>query len=98
RILAEQADWGYGTDWLTRGHVDMVFAFPLRGALVSLDKKTIVKVLHDTDAATPAGKQQVLFLENHDVDRYMSEVHDDPAKARAGAAIELMLKGDPLIY
>ncbi|MBD8871486.1 alpha-amylase family glycosyl hydrolase [Rhodanobacter sp. DHB23] len=98
RILAEQAGWGYGKEWLTDGHVDMVFAFPLRGALVSLDKKAIVKAIRDTDAATPPGKQQVVFLENHDVDRYMSLVHDDPARARAGAAIELMLKGDPLIY
>jgi glycosidase len=98
RILAEQADWGYGGKWLTDGHVDMVFAFPLRGALVSLDKQTIVRNIRATDAATPPGKTQVVFLENHDVDRYMSEVHDDPAKARAGAAIELMLKGDPLIY
>ena len=98
RILAEQADWGYGTKWLTDGHVDMVFAFPLRGALVSLDKRQIVDAIRATDAATPPGKAQVVFLENHDVDRYMSEVHDDPAKARAGAAIALMLKGDPLIY
>ncbi|MBD8899795.1 alpha-amylase family glycosyl hydrolase [Rhodanobacter sp. DHG33] len=98
RILAEQAGWGYGTQWLTDGHVDMVFAFPLRGALVSLDKKTIVKAIRATDAATPPGKTQVLLLENHDIDRYMSLVHDDPARARAGAAIELMLKGDPLIY
>lgn len=98
RILAEQADWGYGTKWLTQGHVDMVFAFPLRGALVSLDKRQIVDAIRATDKATPPGKTQVLFLENHDVDRYLSLVHDDQAKARAGAAIELMLKGDPLIY
>ncbi len=97
-ILAEQADWGYGTKWLTQGHVDMVFAFPLRGALASLDKRQIVDAIRATDAATPSGKTQVLFLENHDIDRYMSLVGDDPAKARAGAAIELMLKGDPLIY
>lgn len=98
RILAEQADWGFGTAWLTDGHADAVFAFPLRGALVSLDKRQIVNTIHATDKATPAGKTQVIFLENHDVDRYMSEVHDDAAKARAGAAIALMLKGDPLIY
>lgn len=98
RILAEQADWGYGTKWLTEGHVDMVFAFPLRGALASLDKRQIVDAIRDTDKATPPGKTQVLFLENHDIDRYVSLVHDDQAKARAGAAIELMLKGDPLIY
>ena len=98
RILAEQAGWGYGRKWLSAGHVDMVFAFPLRAALVSLDKRQIVDTLRATAAATPPGKTQVILLENHDVDRYMSEVHDDPAKARAGAAIELMLKGDPLIY
>lgn len=98
RILAEQADWGYGEKWLTRGRADMVFAFPLRGALVSLNKATIVENIRATDAATPAGKRQLIFLENHDIDRYMSEVHGDPAKARAGAAIALMLKGDPLIY
>lgn len=98
RILAEQADWGYGTKWLTQGRVDMVFAFPLRGALVSLDKQKIVKAVRATEAVTPAGKAQVIFLENHDVDRFMSLVRDDQAKARAGAAIELMLKGDPLIY
>ncbi|TAM22452.1 MAG: alpha-amylase, partial [Rhodanobacter sp.] len=97
-ILAEQADWGYGTKWLTQGHVNMVFAFPLRGALLSLDKQAIVKAIRATDAATPAGKRQVIFLENHDVDRSMSLFHGDQAKARAAAAIELMLKGDPLIY
>lgn len=98
RILAEQADWGYGTKWLTEGHADMVFAFPLRGALASLDKRQIVDAIRATDEATPSGKTQVLFLENHDVDRYMSLVGGNEAKARAGAAIELMLKGDPLIY
>jgi len=98
RILAEQAGWGYGTEFLTQGHVDMVFAFPLRGALLSFDKAKIVKAIRATDAATPPGKTQVVFLENHDVDRFMSLIHDDPAKARAGAAIALLLKGDPLIY
>jgi glycosidase len=98
RILAEQSDWGYGGDWLTRGHADMVFAFPLRGALVQLDKQAILKAVRETAAITPKGKDQVIFLENHDVDRYMSAVHDDPARARAGAAIELVLKGEPLIY
>lgn len=98
RILAEQAGWGYGEEWLTRGHADLVFAFPLRGALVQLDKHAIVKALRATAAATPAGKDQVILLENHDIDRFMSLVDGNPAKARAGAAIALMLKGEPLIY
>jgi glycosidase len=98
RILAEQADWGYGDDWLKRGHADLVFAFPLRGALTKLDKREIVNAIRETEAKTPRGKSQVLFLENHDVDRYVSVVGDDPARARAGAAILLALKGEPLIY
>lgn len=97
-ILAEQADWGYGRAQLEQGHADMVFAFPLRRALVSLNKQRIVKAIRATVAATPPGKTQVIFLENQDVDRFMSLVHDNQAKARAGAAIEVMLKGDPLIY
>jgi glycosidase len=98
RILAEQAGWGYGTDWLTHGGVDMVYAFPLRGALATLDKRAIVKALRATAAITPPGKSQVVLLENHDIDRFMSLVDDGQARARAGAAIELMLKGEPLIY
>jgi alpha-amylase len=98
RILAEQADWGYGGKWLTQGHVDMVFAFPLRQALLSLDKQQIVRAIAATAAATPPGKTQLIFLENHDTDRYLSAVGNDPARARAGAAIALTLAGDPLIY
>jgi len=98
RIVAEQSDWGFGADWLTRGHADVVFAFPLRGALLALDKAAIVKAIRDTAAITPKGKDQLVFLENHDVDRYMSAVGDNMARARAGAAIALLLEGTPLVY
>lgn len=98
RILAEQANWGYGHRWLTRGHADMVFAFPLRAALITLKKHKIVKAIRATAAATPPGKAQVLLLENQDTDRYMSAVGDRMRRARAGATIELVLKGEPLIY
>jgi glycosidase len=98
RILAEQADWGYGDDWLTRGNADLVFAFPLRGALTKLDKRETLKALRTMDAKTPAAKGQILFLENHDTDRFMSEVRDEPHKARIGAAMTLLLRGTPLVY
>lgn len=98
RILAEQADWGYGEDWLNRGNADLVFAFPLRGAMTKLDKPAIAAAIRETEAKTPAGKGQITFLENHDTDRLMSLVDNDPARARAAAAIALMLKGEPLIY
>lgn len=97
-FVGEQWDWGYGQDFLTRGDVDLVFAFPLRSALLSLNKADILKEIAATEAATPSGKRQVLFLENHDTDRTMSVLGEDPKKARAAAAILMMLKGSPLIY
>lgn len=98
RILAEQSDWGYGKDWLDRGSADLVFAFPLRGAINKLDKREIVKALRETDGITPEGKGQIVFVENHDTDRFMSLLEGDQAKARAGAAIALLVKGEPLLY
>lgn len=98
RIVAEQSDWGYGEDWLKRGNADLVFAFPLRGALTKLDKSEIVEALSETETRTPAGKSQIVFVENHDTDRFMSLVGDDPKRARAGAAFNILLKGEPLLY
>ena len=98
RILAEQYDWGYGADWLTRGHADLVFAFPLRGAILQLDKAKIVEVLRETARITPRGKGQIVFIENHDTDRSMSVFEGDAAKARAAAAIQLLVQGEPLLY
>lgn len=98
RILAEQADWGYGQDWLEKGQVDMVFAFPTRKAIVSLDKKQITDAVTETWQKTPPGKQQVTFIENHDVNRFASEAGGDLGKEKLGAALDLLLKGIPLIY
>ncbi|MFT3762983.1 MAG: alpha-amylase family glycosyl hydrolase [Pseudoxanthomonas sp.] len=98
RILAEQSDWGYGEDWLTRGDADLVFAFPLRAAIVALDKRKIVEALRETARITPRGKGQIVFIENHDTERYMSLVEGDAAKARAGAALSLLAAGEPLLY
>lgn len=98
RIMAEQSDWGYGTDWLVRGRADLVFAFPLRGAMVKLDKGEIVTALRETERITPPGKSQIVFVENHDTDRAMSLLENDAAKARAVAAISLLAKGEPLVY
>jgi glycosidase len=98
RIIAEQADWGYGEVWLTRGGVDAVFAFPLRAAIARLDKAAVEAAIAKTAASTPPGKVQLIQLENHDTDRFASAVGGDPAKLRLGAAFDLFLKGTPLIY
>eukprot|EP01037_Dinobryon_pediforme_P010338 gene10338-10404_t len=98
RFVGEQWDWGHGTEFMVRGHADMVFAFPLRSALLSLDKGAILREVAATEAATPAGKSQVVFVENHDTDRSASLVDGDPAKARALAAMIFVLRGEPLVY
>jgi glycosidase len=97
-VIAEQADWEYGDDLLTRGGVDIVYAFPLRKALVTLDRNRIAAAIDATAAHTPAGKGQLIFVENHDTDRFASLVAGDPRKERIGAALTTLLKGSPLLY
>ena len=98
RIIAEQADWGYGDDFLTRGGVDMVFAFPLRQAIATLNPAAIRAAIHETESRTPAGKVQLTFIENHDVDRFASLVGGSLDKEKIGAAFDVLLRGTPLIY
>jgi alpha-amylase len=98
RIVAEQYDWGYGDDFLTRGGADMVFAFPIRNAIVSLKRDSIGGAIAETERRTPAGKGQLVFIENHDMNRFASEVGGDPRKERIGAALNILLEGTPLIY
>jgi glycosidase len=97
-IIAEQADWQYGDDLLEQGHVDIVYAFPLRKAIVTLDRAAIAAELEAIQAHTPSGKGQLIFVENHDTDRFASLVDGDPRKERIGAALTVLLKGAPLIY
>jgi glycosidase len=97
-VIAEQSDWKYGDDLLRRGGADLVYAFPLREAIVSLDPARIVEAIRATQARTPPRTGQLVFLENHDTNRFASEVGNDPAKERAGAALCVLLKGAPLIY
>ena len=98
-VIAEQADWKtFGDDLLNRGDVDIVYAFPLRTAIASLDRDAIAKAIKSTQDKTPAGKGQLIFVENHDTDRFASVVDGDPRKERLGAALTILLKGTPLIY
>lgn len=97
-IIAEQADWGYGGDFLTRGDADMVFAFPLRGAILSFNKDQIVEAIAQTEAATPAGRHQLLFIENHDTPRIASADGMTPERLRTAAGLSIFLRGTPLLY
>ncbi|WP_182849771.1 alpha-amylase family glycosyl hydrolase [Pelagerythrobacter aerophilus] len=97
-FIAEQSDWGYGEDFLTRGDADYVFAFPLREAIRSFDKAKIVEAIRGTANATPQGKHQLIFIENHDMNRVASDEGMTPTRLRTAAALGILLQGTPLLY
>lgn len=97
-VFAEQADWGFGEDWLTRGRADLVFAFPLERAIGSLNRDSIAAAIRQTLARTPPGKGQLIFIENHDMSRFASRMGGDLRKEKVGAALDVLLAGTPLIY
>lgn len=99
KIVAEQAQWGsLGLDYFKNGGVDRVFGFRLCFAIRSFKKNEIVKAADSTFLATPADKQQVVFIENHDMARFSYGVKGDNGKLRVGAALNLLLGGVPSIY
>jgi len=98
KLIAEQWDWGYGGDFLKRGHVDAAFAFPLAAAIRSFDKAKIVEAIAKTEEAVPIGKHELVFVENHDMPRIASDKGMSPVKLRTAATLAVLLKGTPLIY
>ena len=97
-FLAEQADWGAGDDWLGRGGADLVYAFPLQRAIASFDRDSIAAAITAMVRTTPPGKGRLVFIESHDLTRFASAVGGDARKERVGAALDLLLKGTPMIY
>jgi alpha-amylase len=97
-FVAEQWDWQYGEDFLTRGDTDAVFAFPIHDAIRKFDKAALVTAIERTAALTPAGKHQFVFAENHDVSRLASDKGMTPERLRTAATLMMFLKGTPIIY
>ncbi|MHB8205833.1 alpha-amylase family glycosyl hydrolase [Mucilaginibacter sp.] len=99
KIVAEQAEWdSFGIDNLTHGGVDRVFAFRLAFAIRNFNKKELMLVADSTFLQTPANKQQVVFIENHDMQRFADAVKGDPGKSRIGCVLNLLMGGVPSIY
>ena len=98
KFIAEQWDWGDGADFLRRGEVDGAFAFPLTAAIRSFDKAKIVKAIGQLDRAIPAGKHELVFVENHDMARIASDPGITPDKLRTAATLVIALNGVPSIY
>ena len=98
-FIAEQADWNnFGESYFEQGGVDRVFAFKLREAIASMNKKKIMGAADSTFSKTPPGKQQIVFLENHDMTRIASAIPHDVSELKAAAALSLLIGGIPAIY
>ena len=98
-FVAEQANWGsLGADYLTKGGVDRVFDFRLTFAIRSFKKAQIVAAADSTFIVTPKGKQQVIFIENHDMPRFSYGVKGDLSRLKIGAALNLLIGEVPSIY
>jgi glycosidase len=97
--VAEQAVWfSYGNEYFNKGNVDRVFAFQLQAAITSFDKNKIAAIADTTLNMIPPGKQQVVFIENHDMDRFASKVNGNLDEEKVGAALNLLIGGVPAIY
>lgn len=98
KFIAEQWDWGDGADFLRRGGVDAAFAFPLASAIRSFDKRKIINAIGELDKAIPPGKDELVFVENHDIPRLASDPGITPEKLRTAATLIVAVKGTPSIY
>ncbi|SDT69388.1 Glycosidase [Mucilaginibacter mallensis] len=99
KIVAEQANWAsFGMDYLKDTKIDRVFAFRLAFAIRNFNKAELIKVVDSTLIQTPKGKQQIVFIENHDMPRFSDAVKADPGKLKVGCALNLLIGGIPSIY
>ena len=96
--VAEQSDWkDYGFSYFTHAGVDRVFGFGLQQAILSFDKQSLIKNADTILAKRPNGKDQIIFIENHDMDRVASLV-TSVEKQKLAASIMLLIGGIPSIY
>ena len=96
--VAEQAEWkDYGYAYFKNAGVDRMFGFGLQQAIVSFDKQNLIKNADSILAKCPKGKEQIIFIENHDIDRYAS-MEPNKDKQKLAAALMLLIGGVPSIY
>lgn len=98
-FMGEQAEWNsWGTEYYEEAGVDRVFAFNLQQAIAAFDKEKIDAMADSTFAMTPNGKNVIVFIENHDMQRFGSRVAGNRDKLKVGAAFNLLIGGVPSIY
>lgn len=86
---------------LQDGHFDAVFDFPLRYALVDVFCKgaplSSLGAILSLDRLYDDPSQLVVFLDNHDVPRFLTECNDDTAALSAALTTLLSLRGTPAL-
>ena len=97
-IIGEQADWGYGDEYFMKAGLDIMFNFPLRFAFVTFDKQKIMATADSAYSRIPENKSEIIFVENHDIDRLASDVNRDLSRLKIAAALTILFKGIPSIY
>lgn len=98
-IIAEQANWfSLGREYFRNAEVDRVFAFYLSWAIEQLNKTELTKAADSTLTKNPEGKEQIVFIENHDTRRIASVQGMTLEKLKVTAALNLLLGGVPLMY
>ncbi len=98
-FIAEQADWTkYGEDYFSRGEVDKVFAFNLRNAIVAMDKQQLATAIERMNNLTSEHGDQLVFVENHDTDRFALDDRNRPELLRAAAGLNILVGWTPIVY
>ncbi|MNK37190.1 Alpha-amylase precursor [compost metagenome] len=85
-------------EYYTKANADRVLALKLREAIVSFDKQKISKAADSTFSNLGKDKFPVVYIENEDTDRFASASKMNAAKLRAGAVLNFLLGGIPLVY
>jgi len=98
KIVAEQANWSdYGFEYFEKADIDRMFGFGLQQAILSFNKTEIIKNADIILGKTPKGKEQIVFIENHDMDRFAS-MESNVQRQKLAATLMFFMGGVPSIY
>jgi glycosidase len=96
--VAEQADWtDYGFAYFETAGVDRMFGFGLQSAILSFNKQQLINKADTILVRCPKGREQIIFIENHDMFRFAT-AEANIEKQRVAAALMMLIGGIPSIY
>ncbi|MFM7232900.1 MAG: alpha-amylase family glycosyl hydrolase [bacterium] len=99
--FAEQADWGSRGAELLGPHdatFTKPFLFAARSAIASGSAAGLYQEMAATVASLPPGRTYLGSLGDHDVDRLVTGLGNDVARARVAAAVLMLQPFPPVIY